>query len=158
LLGRTVAAGGSIRALNAPDEITKKVGAQGLAGLTAAERETLPELDLTNAAHRIWFDRTVSGVGAHGGIAANNLYMAQVVRDETMAETAWQWLKAQPAGRQLAIAAGNGHCMDLAIPARMRRRGAAKVLIIHPVAEEPLELASVLGEAFSDVLVVFARQ
>jgi hypothetical protein len=130
----------------------------GINGLTMAEKALLPELDLTSAEHRAWFLRTASSIPAHGGVTLDNLYAAQVVRDETMADTAWRWLQAQsPAPRQLAIVAGNGHCMDLAVPARMRRRGARKVLIIHPVLDDPTELDDALGEGYSDVLVVFSR-
>jgi hypothetical protein len=89
-------------------------------------------------------------------VAIDTSYAAQVVRDETMAETAWSWLSAQAASpRQLAIAAGNGHCIDLAIPARLRRRGARKVVIVRPLTEDAL--ADTLAEALSDVLVIFVR-
>jgi uncharacterized iron-regulated protein len=158
LVRRTLDAKGSLRALNARDEIVKKVGEKGIDSLTTDERAQVPELDLTSAAHRAWFDRTVTGIPAHGGLALNNAYVAQVVRDETMAETAWSWLSAQaPNPRQLAIVAGNGHCIDLAIPMRLRRRGANKVVIVRPVPDEPVELADALNDALSDVLVIFAR-
>jgi uncharacterized iron-regulated protein len=157
LVDHTIADKRSIRALNASDELAKRIDVVGLSGLTMAEKAMLPELDLTSAEHRAWFLRSISGISAHGGVALDNLYAAQVVRDETMADTAWRWLQAQaPAPRQLAIVAGHGHCMDLAIPARMRRRGARKVLIIHPVLDDPTELAAVLDENYSDVLVVFS--
>jgi uncharacterized iron-regulated protein len=156
VVNRMLDAQGSLRALNARDEIVKKVAEQGLASLTVDERAQLPDLDLGNAEHRAWFERTITAVGGHGGVALDNSYAAQVVRDETMADTAWSWLSAQPASpRQLAIAAGNGHCIDLAIPARLRRRGARTVVIIRPLPEEAF--ADTLVEALSDVLVIFVR-
>jgi uncharacterized iron-regulated protein len=158
LIDHTIEAGGAIRALNARDEIIRRIGLVGLEGLTADERREIPELDLTNAQHRAWFEQTIAGISGHGAVALNNLYAAQVVRDETMAQTAWSWLAAQePARRQVAIAAGQGHCMDLAIPMRLRRRGARKVLIVHPVPETDAEITAALAEGFSDLLVIFAR-
>jgi uncharacterized iron-regulated protein len=158
LVNRTLEAKGSLRALNARDEIVKKIGEKGFDSLTVDERAEVPQLDLGNAAHRAWFERTVTGIPAHGGLALNNADGAQGVRDETMAEAAWSWLSAQATSpRQLAIVAGNGHCIDLAIPMRLRRRGANKVVIVRPVPEEPVELADALNDALSDVLVIFAR-
>ncbi len=158
LLTGTVAAGGSIRGLNAREDLAQKVARSGLSALTVDERAELPELDLDSAEHRAWFERTVMGISAHGPSAVTNLYAAQVVRDETMADTAWQWLKAQgPGPRQIAIIAGDGHCMDLAIPARMRRRGAGKVLIVQPVLDRDREVQAALAEGFSDILVAVSR-
>jgi uncharacterized iron-regulated protein len=158
LLERTVGARGTIRALNVRETLAQKIGRMGLASLTPEERAELPEMDLDDAAHRAWFERSVAGVTAHGPNAAANLYAAQVARDETMAETATQWLRSQePAPRQIAIVAGNGHCMDLAIPARLRRRGARKVLIVRPVLDADAEIATALTDAYSDILVVYGR-
>jgi uncharacterized iron-regulated protein len=156
LVNRIREAQGSLRALNARDEIVKKIAEQGIDSLTVDERAQVPELDLANVEHRAWFERTVAGIGAHGTVTVANSYVAQVVRDETMAETAWSWLSAQAANpRQLAIAAGNGHCIDLAIPMRLRRRGARKVLTVSPLSEALV--AETLADAFSDVLVIFVR-
>ena len=157
LLERTLAAGGTIRALNIREPLAQKIGRMGLQSLTPEERAELPELDLGSAEHRAWFEKTVAGVTAHGAAAAANLYAAQVARDETMAETAWQWLRSQePNPRQIAIIAGNGHCMDLAVPARLRRRGSQKVLIVQPVLETAAGIETALAEGYSDVLVVHA--
>jgi uncharacterized iron-regulated protein len=158
LVDRLRQAMGSLRALNARDEIVKRVAQVGIGGLTDAERAQIPELDLTNAQHKAWFVATVFGVGhPAAGSSVDNLYAAQVVRDETMAEAAWFWLTAQdPNPRQIAIAAGNGHCIDLAVPARLRRRGAHKVVIVRPVPEDAAQIAAGLAEELTDVLIVYA--
>jgi uncharacterized iron-regulated protein len=156
LVARLQEAQGALLALNARDELAKRIDVVGLQGLSTAEKAQLPELDLTSAAHRAWFERTTSGIGAHGGVSLDNLYAAQVVRDETMAQTAWAWLGAgDSARRQLAIIAGNGHCIDLAIPMRLRRRGAHKVLIVNSVVDQSAEVDATVAEGLSDVLVVY---
>jgi uncharacterized iron-regulated protein len=159
VVGRVIAAGGTVRALNATDELVKQVDIFGIDGLSPSDRAMLPDLDLTNAAHRAWFMSTADAIPAHAGVKVDNLYEAQVVRDETMADTAWKWLASQaPNRRQLAILAGDGHCIDLAVPARIRRRGPATVLSIHPVADLPEKLAAALAEGMSDVLVLYGGQ
>jgi uncharacterized iron-regulated protein len=153
---RMIGAGGTVRALNATDELVKQVDIFGLDGLSAADRAMLPDLDLDDAAHKAWFMATADAIPAHAGVKVENLYQAQVVRDETMADTAARWLTTQPPGpRQLAIIAGNGHCIDLAVPARIRRRTPVVVLSVHPVADTPADLANVLQEGMSDVLVMY---
>jgi uncharacterized iron-regulated protein len=156
VVDRVITAGGTVRALNATDELIKQVDIFGLEGLAPSDRAMLPDLDLTNAAHKAWFMASADAIPAHAGVKVENLYEAQVVRDETMADTAWRWLAGQaPSPRQLAIVAGNGHCIDLAIPARIRRRGSATVLSIHPIPDRPADLAATLAEGMSDVLVLY---
>jgi uncharacterized iron-regulated protein len=153
LLEQTVAVKGSVRGLNARDETVRKINRTGLASLTPEERMELPDLDLTNAEHKAWFAAIVGAV--HGGAMLDNLYAAQVARDETMAATAWQWLRDQdPAPRQIAIIAGNGHCISLAIPMRLLRRGAKKVISVRPMSENQADQQAAITEGYSDILLV----
>jgi carboxypeptidase Q len=121
-------------ALNAPQELTKKVAHQGLVSLSPEERATVPELDLKNEAHRSYFQDAMQGHDM-GDSDFENFYAAQVLWDETMADTAWRWLAAG-AERRVVILAGTGHCHDSAIPGRLRRRGADRVLSVHPVIDD----------------------
>jgi uncharacterized iron-regulated protein len=59
----TIAAGGSILALNAPKELVKKIVRQGLESLTTDEKAQVPELVLDDANHRAWFDGLMSDMG-----------------------------------------------------------------------------------------------
>src|SRR5262249_36871449 len=128
-------AGGSLLALNAADELRKKVSHKGLESLTPEERREVPELKLDDAAHRAWFDALMEGMGGSTAHAAKSdkdkdgkdkeepklpkghpeipsaerVYTVQVLWDETMADTAVKWLRANPTGH-LVILAGNGHC------------------------------------------------
>jgi uncharacterized iron-regulated protein len=152
-------AGAPLLALNAAQELTSKVTAdKGLDALTADERAELPELDLSNAEHRAWFREAIGGYAPTSTQEFERRYIVQVIRDETMAELSWRWLQAQaPDRRQIAIVAGTGHCMDLAIPARLRRRGAGNVLSVKCVPEEnAAAVQKAVAESYSDYVVVYA--
>jgi uncharacterized iron-regulated protein len=125
-----------VLALNAPKELTQKVAREGLDALDSTEEAKLPELDLDDAEHRAWFDQATSGHPMPGN-DRDRLYAAQVVWDETMAETAAKHLKGRLPQRQLVVLAGSGHCRDDAIPARVRRRVAAEVASVRVVIQSP---------------------
>ncbi|MEO8180911.1 MAG: ChaN family lipoprotein [Deltaproteobacteria bacterium] len=126
-------------ALNAPKELTRKVGRTGLGSLDAGEKQYLPELDLGNADHKAYFD---AAMGEHpmpaGGPKLENMYAAQVLWDETMAETASTWLAHAGASSRLMVFAGAGHCHKTAIPARITRRVQFPVLSVTPVLASEL--------------------
>ena len=126
-------------ALNAPKELTRKIGRGGLAALDASEAKQLPELDLGDAAHKAYFN---AAMGDHpmseGGPSLENMYAAQVVWDETMADTAASWLAKSGDTSQLIVFAGAGHCHESAVPARISRRVNLPVLSITPVLQSQL--------------------
>jgi uncharacterized iron-regulated protein len=126
-------------ALNAPKELTRKIGRGGLAALDASEAKQLPELDLGNAAHKAFFE---AAIGDHpmpaGGPSIENMYAAQVVWDETMADTAASWLAKSGETSQLIVFAGAGHCHESAVPARISRRVNLPVLSVTPVLRSQL--------------------
>jgi uncharacterized iron-regulated protein len=140
-------------ALNAPRELTRKVGRAGLESLDAGERNQLPELDLANTDHKAYFDAAMSEHPMPaGGPKAENMYAAQVLWDETMAETAAAWLTHAGEGAQLILFAGSGHCHESAIPARLTRRVQLPVLSVTPVLAS--ELAGFKDRDRYDWLVV----
>jgi uncharacterized iron-regulated protein len=126
-------------ALNAPKELTRKVGRTGLESLDAGEKQQLPELDLANADHKAFFDAAMSEhpMGA-GGPKIENMYAAQVIWDETMAETASSWLAHAGESSRLMVFAGAGHCHKTAIPARITRRLQTPVLSLSAVLASQL--------------------
>ena len=137
LIQQGLAYGHPMRALNLEKEITSRISAVGLLGLTAQETAALPELALTSAPHREWFRAQISE--GHGDLTEDRLdrfYSVQVAWDETMADTATVWQKGA-AGRRIAIIAGRGHCVDWAIPDRMRRRGVGKVIGLQILDDTP---------------------
>lgn len=120
-------------ALNTPRELTKAVAKGGLDSLSAEQKAALPELDLTNAEHRAYFDEAMTHHPP--GMNLDNFYAAQVLWDETMAARAAEWVLQDPK-RQILVVAGAGHCQTSGIPARLRRRGVASVLSVIPLSLE----------------------
>jgi uncharacterized iron-regulated protein len=144
-------------ALNAPKELTRKIGHSGLDSLDAAEKSELPQLDLDNADHKAYFD---AAMAEHpmppGGPAVANMYAAQVVWDETMANTAADWLRQAGNDARLIVFAGAGHCHKTAIPGRITRRLELPVLSVSPVLAS--QLATFKDRNRYDWLVVLEDQ
>ncbi|HET6611169.1 MAG TPA: ChaN family lipoprotein [Kofleriaceae bacterium] len=163
----------AVIALNAERDLVHAVSTEGLDGLSAAQRAQLPELDLKDAAHRAWFAALMADMGGAGCHAAGDgphgdcdpdspearaqadrFYTAQVVWDETMAESAARWLAAHPGG-QMVILAGNGHCVTGAIPRRLERRQKGQVISVRIVVDTgDGEIAAHLADPHNDYLWV----
>ena len=104
------------------------------------------------------------GAAAHGAApddadhaeampSADRIYSVQVIWDETMAETAAQWV-AQ-GDRSMVVLAGNGHCHDSAIVRRIQRRGVTPVVSVRPVLDDGEgDVAEAIQEHRNDYLFV----
>jgi uncharacterized iron-regulated protein len=174
----TVEVHGALLAINASKELTKKIAHHGLEALTPEEKSQMPELELHDVAHKMWFDElmeSMGGTSAHsikkddkddkaekaepGGDAvempsADRIYTVQVTWDETMADTAVKWLRANPNGR-IVILAGTGHCHDSAIVNRIKRRGITDIVSLRTVVDDGEgNVAEVLAKPMNDYLVV----
>jgi uncharacterized iron-regulated protein len=143
-----------VLALNAPAELTRKIARMGLASLDTEEREQLPELDLENAAHACYFANLGRSSVCPPVSAPSDTYTAQVVWDETMAETAAAWLSAAGADAQLIIFAGMGHCQESAIPERITRRTGIDVLNIMPLEIAELEILGAAPNMFDMIVLL----
>lgn len=179
-IDRARAGGAALLALNASRELTKAVVRRGIEGLSPQEAKQLPELVLDDKQHRAWFDATMEEMdGGHGAPPAaekdkaserppaeatpapqapampsmDRIYTAQVVWDESMADGAATWAKAQPAG-EVVVLAGNGHCHDSAIVGRIKRRGVDNVISVQPVIDIEGRVAAALARPMNDFLVV----
>lgn len=140
-------------ALNAPAELTRKIADDGLDGLSAEERASLPELDLNDPEHRAYIAEQL-GMFHSDEAALDNPYAVQVVWDETMAETSSEWLASSGDTARLLIFAGLGHCHRSAVPARITRRTGSTVLAAAPVFASRLGAAGFPTLEQYDVLVV----
>jgi aminopeptidase N len=140
-------------ALNAPAELTRKIAAGGLDGLNAEERASLPELALNDAEHRAYVSAQL-GTFHSGEASLDNAYTVQVVWDETMAETASEWLSSDGEAARLLIIAGLGHCHRSAIPARITRRTGLAALAVGPTFASRLGVPGFPALDQYDVLVV----
>jgi len=95
----------------------------------------------------------------HGGPppempSADRVYTVQVIWDETMADGAAKWLAANPRGH-LVLLAGNGHCHDSAIVARIKRRGVADVVSLRAVIDDGEgSVSEVLAKPVNDFVLV----
>lgn len=140
--------GAEMLALNAERALVRRVAREGLTSLRDEERATLPELVLDDPGHRKFFDAAM-GHAAHGG-SPDRLYAAQVLWDESMAARAADWLlSSRTPPRRLVIVAGNGHCHESAIPARIQRR-------FERAGRSDLEVVSVLTRTRGGTLPSFA--
>ncbi len=111
-----------IVALNAPAELTQKIGAEGLESLSTAERAQLPAE--YSAPGEAYTQRMREAFGMHSteGRSFDNFLAVMQTWDETMAARAAAYLVAHP-GRRMAVFAGSGHVMyGEGIPDRLMLR------------------------------------
>jgi len=119
-------------ALNLPDEITRQVSRSGIHTLDPVSKDLLPEsLDFSDSRYANDLREIFA---LHSGQAEledfNYFYQAQTLWDETMAETAYQFLQKTP-HKKLIVLAGNGHLrFRYGIPKRLHRRTQVSSAII----------------------------
>ncbi len=110
-------------ALNLPVELTSKVGREGVTGLTAAERERLPdEIDRSDAAYAERLRKVFEyhpGVDGHG---FENFIEVQLLWDEGMAERAADYLRTHPDYMMVVLAGVEHLAYGSGIPRRLTRR------------------------------------
>jgi uncharacterized iron-regulated protein len=115
-------------ALNTPTEITRKAAKNGLESLSQAERGFIPafaEIDRTNTKYQ---QMILASYQQHAGIVSINsksfdrFYTAQLLWDETMAESTANFVKQHP-DYQTIVLAGSSHIIyGYGIPDRVQRR------------------------------------
>jgi uncharacterized iron-regulated protein len=114
-----------VLALNAARELTDAVRKQGLEQLPAADREKLPaSYNFSDQGYRERLRKVFALHQRHGqdeNTAFQRFVEVQLTWDETMAETAADYLRDHPDSRMLVLA-GKGHTQASAIPERVRRR------------------------------------
>ncbi|PXF58326.1 MAG: hypothetical protein C4B58_07170 [Deltaproteobacteria bacterium] len=130
-----------ILALNLPAEISKKVARKGLESLSDEELEQVPvELDWSNTVYKIRLRQIFEEHPENEIKNFDDFYQAQILWDETMAQSVHDYLDNNP-DRQMVVLAGNGHiAFGDGIPSRTCRRGKYdQVIIIANVAGDNLE-------------------
>lgn len=114
-------------ALNTPTEITRKVSRTGLESLTPAERQLIPPLPSVSMDNSLYRQRVFQAYQSfHQNIHSTKdfepFFQAQVLWDETMAETIANFLRTNPDYQVVALA-GQGHIeCGYGIPSRVARR------------------------------------
>ena len=138
-------------ALNTPSEVTRKVASQGLESLTAEDKKYIPpisEIRTDNAEYRqllleVYQQHQKSALG--NSTAFERFLQAQVLWDETMAESIAQFVKTNP-DYQVVVLAGKGHIIyGYGIPSRVERRlgvGNVKVrsILFNSPTDTPLSV------------------
>jgi uncharacterized iron-regulated protein len=139
-------------ALNAPRELSKKIAEVGLEGLDPDERAQIPELDLDYPEHRRYVRRAFEEHDMDmGDEAFERFYTAQVVWDETMAETAVEFVEDHRGVRPMVLTAGLAHAnRAFGIPPRIERRTDAGVAVVRPVDLDDEDLPADGVSAFAD--------
>ncbi|MDP2665724.1 MAG: ChaN family lipoprotein, partial [bacterium] len=96
-------------ALNVPREIIDKVGKTGLDSLSAAEKQEIPQdLDFSDEAYRARLEKVFKAHQHFEEKTFTHFHQAQILWDETMAESIDRFLKKNPDFR-MVVAAGAGH-------------------------------------------------
>lgn len=119
-------------ALNASAATRKAVREQPPAAMTPEAAQEVPEIDTQDPYHRAYVQAMVGGHAK--GVSADAFYRVQLLWDETMAETAAEYLKS-PAGRgrRLLVLAGSNHVRyGFGIPRRLFRRVPLPFVIVEP--------------------------
>ena len=139
-------------ALNTPREITRKVAREGLSSLTGSDLEYIPpiaDIDTSDENYQALLAQVFGHHGGHGnsGPSFENFFAAQVLWDETMAESVADYVTASPE-TQVIVLAGEGHVVfDFGIPNRVARR-LGDDLIAYSVLLNPDATAPELADFF----------
>jgi len=141
-------------ALNAPSETVRQVSRQGLTSLSDADFRYIPplaDIDTSNTDYRAFVAEAFSAHSAHGNFDLDNFFAAQVLWDETMAETIAQFRQDAPT-TQVVVLAGSGHVIyGYGIPDRVERRldGVEQTTVLLNLPEQ---ITAVADGPLADVL------
>ena len=111
-----------IVALNAPVELTNRISAVGIGGLTPEEKGTVPDIDRSNSAYAEHLQQFFAQHPGGEKRSFDRFLDVQLTWDETMADSAARYLRDNP-GRRMVVMAGSGHIANRwGIPDRLQRR------------------------------------
>ncbi len=126
-----------IVALNIDNKINKKVFKKGIDSLTPEEKKKLPkEIDFTNEDYKEHLKSIFDTHNKTNKMNFDYFYQAQLIWDETMAETIDKFLRKNP-DYKIVVVAGNGHIKyGYGIPNRVYRRNKFSYKIVLNDEEE----------------------
>jgi uncharacterized iron-regulated protein len=110
--------------LNVQRDLVRKVAERGIEGLAPEDRAKLPDMDLSDRAHRAYVRSVYKDHQEGSAKDLERFYQAQCLWDEGMAETLSEFLRLpENRGKIVFVFAGNGHVIfDFGIPRRFFRR------------------------------------
>lgn len=137
--------------LNVPRKWVSAVGRGGPQGLPWYAKTQLPDLNLGNKTHRQVFEAMLGGHPmGQGGPSMDNMYAAQVLWDEAMADTAIKYRAAVPPKPEdvFVVVAGSGHVMyGQGINYRLaRRRAGDGITVVMVQSDGPVTVARGLAD------------
>ena len=153
-------------ALNQRQEIVDKVFRNGLDSLSEEERKFIPAgMDFSDDAYKTRLEKIFREHEDLGARDFDFFYQAQILWDETMAESIDQFLKTHPS-YQMVVLAGNGHlAYGSGIPKRTARRNGYDYTIIlndtdlkKDIADYVLFPGSIPGETSPKLMVLLAEK
>jgi uncharacterized iron-regulated protein len=118
-------------ALNLPTELTRKVGRQGIEGLSEEERAEIPEeIDRSDAAYESRLEEIFARHPQRSDQSFERFVEVQLLWDEGMAARAADYLESHPR-HVMVILAGSGHlAYGSGIPRRLSRRTPVRTAIV----------------------------
>lgn len=144
-----------VLALNAPAEIVRQVARQGLASLEGDDFRYIPplaDIDTGNTDYQAFVAAAFGSHGSHGNFNFDNFFAAQVVWDETMAETVAEFKQMAP-DTTVVVLAGNAHVIHgYGIPDRVARRLAPSLQQTKVLLNFPEEFLTEESDGIADVL------
>ena len=153
-------------ALNQRQEIVDKVFRSGLDSLSEEERKFVPSgMDFSDDGYEERLKKIFQEHEDFGARDFNFFYQAQILWDETMAESIDEFLKAHPS-YQMVVLAGNGHlAYGSGIPKRTARRNGYDYAIIlndadlrKDIADYVLFQGTILGETSPKLMVLLTEK
>jgi len=153
-------------ALNQRQEIVDKVFRSGLDSLSEEERKFLPSgMDFSDDAYKERLKKIFQQHEDFGAGDFNFFYQAQILWDETMAESIDEFLKAH-LNYQMVVLAGNGHlAYGSGIPKRTARRNGYDYAIIlndtdlkKDIADYVLFPGTIPGETSPKLMVLLTEK
>jgi len=126
-----------VLALNVEDDLKKAVREKPVQEIEADLADRLPEMDLADPHHRA-MTQAIFEAHRMGPQDMEAFYRVQVLWDETMAQTAADYLRSpEGKGKRLVILAGGNHVRHgYGIPRRLFRRIPVPYVIVLPFAVE----------------------
>ncbi|MDY0039405.1 MAG: ChaN family lipoprotein [Desulforhabdus sp.] len=124
-----------ILALNAPPEVVRKIGRNGLSSITPQERSLIAEqIDLADSAHKEYVRQEYEQHVKENIKNFESFYEAQLAWEETMAEALAQAIHSNNKLDQLVVLIGKGHIVQsFGVPERTRRRAKHEYATIVPI-------------------------
>jgi uncharacterized iron-regulated protein len=144
-----------LAALNAPQEITKKISRAGFAELSEDEKKQLGSIDFHLKEHRdYWFGRLAKmhGKGKASEAEKERFYQVMTVWDEYMGASAARFQKERRL-RRMVVLAGSGHIdRGFGIPARAAKRTGGKAATVRIELEG--DLKKVAADPVADFIIL----